>query len=168
MISKSIKRKFRFCLAVLLLLMVGVSAYGQEKLAWHPFEKALSVADTSNRPVFIDVWAPWCGWCRKMKREVYPKLAQQMNNQFVLTRLNRDDNKTKHYYQGQQLTSLKLAKKLKSQSVPTIVLLDPEGDYLLHISGFIEAQKLEPVLEYISSRAYKNRSFEEFRRLQGL
>jgi thioredoxin-related protein len=138
----------------------GVQA--QEKLHWQPFEDAITLADSANRPIFVNVWAPWCGWCRKMERDVYPVLAEQLNNHFVLTRLNRDDNSGIHQYQGHQITPLRLAKKLQADNVPAIVLLDARGDYLLHITGFIKAKRLQPVLRYISSSAYKSQTFEDF------
>lgn len=153
------------CAVALLLavLVAGATTARAQDLTWRPFEEALAVADTSGQPVLVDVGAPWCGWCHKMKREVYPALAAQLREHFVLTRLNRDDDRTTHRYRGQRLTSRRLAQTLKATGVPTVVLLTHDGDYLLHVSGFVEAEALRPVLEYVATEAYHRQPFEAFR-----
>lgn len=136
-----------------------------QELPWHSFEAALAVADSTSRPVLVDVYAPWCGWCRKMKRDVYPSGSVRacLADDVVLTRLNRDDTDTLHRYQGQQLSSRQLAQTLGAQRVPTIVFLAPDGQYLLHLSGFVEADLLHAVLVYVTSGAYRDQSFDAFR-----
>lgn len=143
----------------------GVDAAQAQELQWHDFETALAKADTSGRPVLVDVWAPWCGWCHKLKREVYPSdpVRPCLADRFVLTRLNRDDTETTHTYRGERFTSLRLAQTLHADGVPTIVLLAPGGDYLLHLSGFVEPEPLHAVLSYVASGAYRTVSFEAYR-----
>lgn len=134
-------------LATLTLTMgVTTNSLAQQPVNWQSFEDAIAIADESNQPILVDVWAPWCGWCHKMKKETYPQLPNNLARKFVFTRLNRDDHKTEHPYKGQKLSSLKLAQKLNAQSVPTVVILTADGNYLFHISGFLSAEKLESVL----------------------
>lgn len=133
----------------------------ENKLEWHPFEQAVALAEETNKPILVDVWAPWCGWCRKLKKEVYPELSAELNN-YILTRLNREDNKTTIQYQGRSLTPLRIAQKLKAETVPTIIILNTEGNYLLHLSGFMRSDVVKNVLTYISSDSYRVQSFEEF------
>ena len=147
------------------LLTAGPAAQAQpQPLNWQPFEEALAAAQTHGKPVLVDVWTPWCGWCRKMKRDTYPEVVGGASGRrFVLTRLNRDDNKTTHRYRGQRLTSMRLAQALGAKGVPALVLLAPNGEPLLQLSGFLEADALRPVLDYISSGAYRVQSFDAFR-----
>lgn len=152
-----------YCAAALLVMLsAGSEAACAQDMEWRPFDEALAVADTSGQAVLVDVGAPWCGWCHKMKREVYPALGTHLTEQFVLTRINRDDNETTHRYRGRELTSTRLAQQLKATSVPTVVLLTSDGNYLLHLTGFIRAEALRPVLEYVASGAYRCQSYESF------
>ncbi|MEQ8524910.1 thioredoxin family protein [Gracilimonas sp.] len=135
---------------VLLVTFTGSDAFAQEKdLNWTSFEEAVELAKEQGKPILVDVWAPWCGWCKKMQKDVYPKLAVTLNENFILTRLNRDDNESRKQYQQFSITPLRLAQKFNVQNVPAVVLLSPEGEYLFHVSGFMEADKLEEVLGYV-------------------
>ena len=135
-------------LILLPLLLSGLAAgpVNAQELSWQPFEEALSVADSSGKPVFVDVWAPWCGWCHKLKNEVYPELSAELGERFVLTRLNRDDHETEYQYRGRKLSSFRLCRQLNTQAVPAIVILSSEGRYLFHLSGYLTAEQLRTVL----------------------
>jgi thioredoxin-related protein len=154
----------RAALTLLLAAMLAGAPASAQELDWRPFEAALAAADATDRPVLVDVYAPWCGWCHKMQRDTYPEvLGAAAGRRFVLTRLNRDDNRTTHRYREQRLTSMRLAQALGAEGVPALVFLAPTGEPLLQLSGFLEADALRPVLEYIGSGAYRTQSFEAFR-----
>lgn len=148
------------------LLVAGSAeqALGQQ-LEWRGFEEALATADSTGRFVMVAVYAPWCGWCHKMKNDVYPsaEVRRCLAEDFVVTRLNRDDTDTSYRYQGRRLSPRELAATLRADGVPTTVLLSPRGEYVLHLSGFIEADRLQSVLAYLSTQAYRRTSYEKFR-----
>ncbi|HBQ58357.1 MAG TPA: hypothetical protein DD671_01710 [Balneolaceae bacterium] len=136
---------------ILIGMLFSPPLSAQEKeLNWNSFEKAIELAKEQEKPIFVDVWAPWCGWCKKMEKGVYPELVATLNEDFILTRLNRDDNESRKQYQQFSLTPLRLAQKFNVQNVPAVVLLSPEGEYLFHISGFTEADKLGEILDYVA------------------
>lgn len=140
--------KLKFVSLATLLFTMGVctSSSAQEPINWQSFEDAIAIAEENNQPILVDIWAPWCGWCHKMKKETYPQLPNNLARKFVFTRLNRDDHQAEHSYKGQTLSSLKLSQKLNAQSVPTVVILSSDGHYLFHISGFVSTKELERVL----------------------
>jgi thioredoxin-related protein len=101
-----------------------------------------------------------------MEDEVYPNLSSQLSDNFITTRINRDDHESTLKYKEQKLTPFQLAQKLKAESVPAIIFLSPNGDYLLQLSGFFNAESLYPVLKYLSSNAYKRQTLEAFLKKQ--
>ncbi|MCG2588568.1 thioredoxin family protein [Rhodohalobacter sulfatireducens] len=138
-------------------------AIAQDKsIYWRPFEEALQIAEKKQQVIIVDVWAPWCGWCKKMEKQVYPNVSENLSTRFVWTRLNRDDNNSTIQFSNQPFSPLRLAQKLNVQNVPALVFLAPNGDYLFHKSGFTEVNTFESIMSYIASDTNPNGSYENF------
>ena len=155
------------CALILALSVLGCASATPQSVAaqsieWRSFDAALAVADSTDRWILVDVYAPWCGWCYKMKRETYPTVLTGTDLPFVLARLNRDDRDTTHRYRGRRLSSQQLAKELGADSVPAVAILDASGTRVLNVSGFVSPDLLVRILTYIRTEAYRHMSFDAF------
>lgn len=50
------------------------------------FQKLLE----GSKPVLIDFWAPWCGYCRRIG-PAYEKIAEEYGDSLVVAKVNTDE-----------------------------------------------------------------------------
>jgi thioredoxin-related protein len=96
-----------------------------------PWLKSLAAAQKqakdTNRLIFVDMFADWCGWCHRMEQEVFPSQAfQNATDGFVLLRLNTEDG----------ADGSKLAQKYQVTSLPTFLVLAPDMTVAGIIKGY--------------------------------
>lgn len=99
---------------------------GGGKISWlTEFKPALEKAKESGKPVMIDFYADWCGPCKMLDAQTYSddRVAAASTN-LVMVRIDVDQN------QG-------LATYYNVQSIPTILVLNPEGKEVAREVGFI-------------------------------
>ena len=144
-------RSGKFILPAILCLIVAVSpvAAAEEEsdlrsVTWLGYNEALSQARDFDKPVFLHFTAPWCQWCKKMKKETYtdPQVIRFMAGNYVAVMVDTE-----------KLPSL--ARKFEVNSLPTLWFLDSRGKALTSIEGYVGPEKLLRVLEYVSTKAYE-------------
>lgn len=93
------------------------------------FQEALIKAKEENKPIFLDIYATWCGPCKMLKRKTFSdkEVGDYFNANFINISVNGETN------EGQEL-----ARKYNIEGYPTLLLLDKEGNKKAKQVGFVE------------------------------
>jgi thioredoxin-related protein len=155
----------KILLATLMLLLAACTGCAGDKPepAWSTFDKGILGAKAKEKKVMIDVFTDWCGWCKKLDKEVYADagVASYLNEEFVSIKLDAESN-AKVTFQGKQMTEMELARSFGVTGYPSIIFLEPDGTNITLIPGFVPAEKFLPILRYIGDNHYKTTSWEEY------
>lgn len=115
-------------LAVATSLVVLVAVFAGE--GWlTDFEAATVKAKAENKPLLLDfTGSDWCGWCIKLKGEVFTKEAFKSYAEDELVLVELDFPRSKPQSDAVKAQNEALAQKYGIRGFPTIVLLSPEGE----------------------------------------
>ncbi len=136
-------------------------------MSWPTFDEAVATASKTGKPMLIDIYAPWCGWCRKMQEEVYTDaaLVAYVQDNFAYGRLNIDDAETLHSFLGHTLSSQELGYSLGAEGTPTTVFLQSDGAYIAKCVGYWAKDDFSKALHYVGTGAWQDLPYQEFSQL---
>ena len=50
---------------LIFFVLVSLISFSQQKIKWYTIEEAEKLNKKDPRPIFIDTYTDWCGWCKK-------------------------------------------------------------------------------------------------------
>ena len=131
---------------------------------WRAWNDGLQQANATHRPVIVDVYTDWCGWCRRMDHDVYAKaeVADYLKKRFVTIRLNAEA-KDAARYEGRDYTSQDLSQRFRVSGYPTTIFLRSTGEHMANVPGYVPADRFLLLLRYVAEGyADRNVPFAEF------
>lgn len=119
-------------LALCTLALVSATLFAGE-LTWETsFEKAKKKAAEENKSILINfTGSDWCGWCKRLDREVFRKDAFSEFVEEELVLLKVDFPKYTSLPADQQRANEELARNYGVRGFPSIFLVDKTGKVLL-------------------------------------
>jgi len=153
--------------ATLVLISLAIAAPARtapETAAWLGWNAGLKRAADTRRPVLVDVYTDWCGWCKRMDRDVYARddVRNYLVKHFVTVRLDAEsaDPAT---YAGKQYTGRTLAQRFGISGYPTTIFLRANSEHLVNVPGYVPADQFLLLLRYIGDgHLDRGESFDQF------
>ena len=133
------RRAVWLSLAALVAVLAGCGRRGstaKDELPWlTSLPEALAAAKTSQKPVVADVWATWCGPCLLLAKKSFPNSrVQVLRDRCIWVKVDIDKNEA-------------VAERYGIRSIPTILVLDGDGNELARMTGFRDGDGLADFLE---------------------
>jgi len=84
----------------------------------------ITLAKSSGKPIMVDFYTDWCGWCKKLDKDTYTNsTVQALAEKFVCVKVDADKDRAS-------------AEKYGVSGFPTIIFLDKDGKEIDRITGY--------------------------------
>jgi thioredoxin-related protein len=162
---------------IAILLFIGLSFTAQEEnhglVKWMTFKEAQAKNKEVVKPLLIDIYTDWCGWCKHMIKTTYsnPMLAEYINQNFYPVQFNAETKDTIEYdgqtykpYSLAPRTPHELAVKFlgEKQSYPSTIFVANNYKFSMLSQGYMDDKKIEPLLVFMVENAWQTTNFDDF------
>lgn len=160
-------------LFLLIITFSLTSTLASAQVEWLSFEEAVEKTKTNPKPIFIDVYTDWCGWCKKMDAATFSeeKIAAMLQNDFYPVKfdaeqqesINFNNHEFKFIANGRKgYNELAVALLDGKLSYPSVVFLNEKMERITVLAGYRGPDDFYPILQFIGSGAYQTKTFEEY------
>lgn len=157
---------------VAVFILSAISAKAQD-VNWLSFEEAIKLNKTTPKPILVDLYTDWCGWCKRMDASTYKNdvIVKYINDNFYAVKMDGEGKKDitfkgktfKFVQQGRsKYHELAAAIMNGKMSYPSTAFFNAEEQMIQVVPGYLDKVKFEKILAYFSGEAYKSTPWADF------
>ncbi len=156
---------------ILCFLSSTVYAQSQQRLSWINLQDAETALRKEAKPILIDLYTNWCGWCKVMDKKTYSNknVTSYLGERFYTVKLNAETKerilwagKTFDFNYSNQTNDIALYLTQGRLSYPTTVIIPANGGEPQAIPGYLTPKEIEVLLKYFGENKFGKISFEEY------
>lgn len=164
----------KFIVGLCLLAIAGLAlSFGpkpKEKVNWMSFEEMQLAYAKNPKPILVDLYTDWCGWCKVMDKSTYgnDKVAAYINQNYYAVKFNAESrekvkfNGKEYGYNTEMRTNdLALLLSFGDRSYPNTVFLGAIDERPAPLAGYLKPKEIEGPLRYFAERKGEE-TFVEF------
>jgi thioredoxin-related protein len=136
---------------------------GAASITWNKYDDGVKLAAKSKKPMMIDFFTNWCGFCKKMDQQTYidPTIIKYVNDHFIAVKLNAESKEALNLPDGQS-NGTNIARSFGVRSYPQTWFVEANGSKLGGRPGYMPPQVFIYFLKYYGEGHYKQSTFEEY------
>ncbi len=143
------------CLFVLFLCFIAAcfsdSVPSSDSVKWYSYNEGIAAGEKEGKKVFVNFYADWCTFCAKMEKETFKEqsVVEYLNEHFISIKVNTEkenDIARKHFVRG----------------LPMTWFLEPNGEKISSLPGYIQKDMFKQILQFIHTDSYNKMTFKEY------
>ena len=102
----------------------------KDKIEWLTFEEAMKKSAQDKKPIFVDVYTDWCGWCKKMDKNTFQtdEVVSYVAQNYHAVKVDAESEDATSF-DGQKLTYRQLSGGVfQITGYPSIVLINSKKE----------------------------------------
>ncbi len=160
-----------FISGAVILLLASFTNPKKEKINWLSIAEMQAAYKINPKPVLLDVYTSWCGWCKVMDRETYSnnKVAAYINEKYYAVKFDAEsrdsvewNGKMYGYNKANKVNDLAVHLMYGQMSYPTTIFLSALNAQPAPLPGYLKPKEIESPLKFFGDGAYKTKNFPEF------
>lgn len=116
-------------------MVISTALFSQDgiKFGKQSFAQTLEQAKKENKLIFLDAFALWCGPCKLLDKNVFPKkeVGDYFNANFLNLHIDMEKGE-----------GIEIAKKYSIYSYPTLLFINGDGKVVYKAAGYMSPQEL--------------------------
>ncbi len=156
---------------ILALCALSFTTQSKNEVKWMSFAEMQEAYAKEPRPILIDMYTNWCGWCKVMDKNTYQhsKVAAYINEHYYAVKFDAESkeeisfNGKKYAYNPRYKThDLAMELSFGRLEYPNTIFLADIKARPAPLAGYMKPKEIEAPLKYFAERSSEQESFVEF------